>query len=93
MSFAAAIVILLVAGTLAATSPYGVFAQIEDAEDQDEPGEDILETEDDSESAEEEGGERKKLNIHHHLEPKTAHSVPQAVTHTSYWSLTTDKCW
>jgi hypothetical protein len=54
MSFAAAIVILLVAGTLAATSPYGVFAQIEDAEDQDEPGEDILETEDDSESAEEE---------------------------------------
>jgi hypothetical protein len=57
MSFAAAIVILLVAGTLAATSPYGVFAQIEDAEDQDEPGEDILETEDDSESAEEEGEE------------------------------------
>jgi hypothetical protein len=55
MSFAATIVILLVAGTLiAATTPYGVFAQIEDAEDQDESGEDILETEDDSESAEEE---------------------------------------
>lgn len=76
ISFAAAIVILLVAGTLTATTPYGVFAQIEDAEDtsddstnqideessgivedaedQDEPGEDILETEDDSESAEEE---------------------------------------
>jgi hypothetical protein len=53
MSFVAAIVILLVAGTLTATTPYGVFAQIEDAEDQDEPGEDILETEDDSESAEE----------------------------------------
>jgi hypothetical protein len=57
MSFAGAIVILLVAGTLTATTPYGVFAQIEDAEDQDEPGEDILETEDDSESAEEEGEE------------------------------------
>jgi hypothetical protein len=54
MSFAATIVILLVAGTLTATTPYGVFAQIEDAEDQDELGEDILETEDDSESAEEE---------------------------------------
>lgn len=33
ISFAAAIVILLVAGTLTATTPYGVFAQIEDAED------------------------------------------------------------
>lgn len=34
MSFAAAIVILLVAGTLTATTPYGVYAQIEeDAED------------------------------------------------------------
>ena len=76
MSFAAAIVILLVAGTLTSTTPYGVFAQIEDAEDtsedstnqideessdiaedtedQDELGEDILGTEDDSESAEEE---------------------------------------
>ncbi|HEX6281554.1 MAG TPA: hypothetical protein VFZ67_04950 [Nitrososphaera sp.] len=48
----AAIAILLVAVTLTVTTS-GVFAQTEDAEDQDEPGEDILETEDDSESAEE----------------------------------------
>jgi len=33
MSFAAAIVILLVAGTLTTTTPYGVFAQIEDVDD------------------------------------------------------------
>jgi hypothetical protein len=53
-----AIAILLVAVTLTATTTSGVFAQTEeDAEDQDEPGEDILETEDDSESAEGEGGE------------------------------------
>jgi hypothetical protein len=80
MSFAAAIVILLVAGTLTTTTPYGVVAQIEDvddtsvddstnqideessgiaedAEDQDEPDEDILGTEGDSESAEEESEE------------------------------------
>ena len=49
----AAIAILLVAVTLTATSTTsGVFAQTEEAEDQDEPGENILETEDDSESAE-----------------------------------------
>lgn len=56
MAFAA-IAALLVAVTLTATTTTsGVFAQTEDAEDQDEPGEDILETEDDSESAEGEGG-------------------------------------
>jgi hypothetical protein len=54
-----AIAALLVAVTLTATTTTSVvFAQTEeDAEDQDEPGEDILETEDDPESAEgEEGG-------------------------------------
>jgi hypothetical protein len=50
----AAIAILLAAVTLTAITTPRVFAQMEDAEDQDEPGEDILETENDSESTEEE---------------------------------------